>query len=443
VSGFDPITIAGDCPVQEDTAELVIDGSAYTAGAATITLYQCTGGSNTGFHPLRIKLENFLPGLWFEIVNRDGETDLVIKSLADYDEYWIKQYRWCPSNGDCVVSGEYDEQSSTVHFPSWSWHNISRFIKARKNPNQEWTEQEFESMATKNYITYYGLGARDKVVERAESIKNHSADIKFLFYWNSETKWGEQIPGYNSAWGLPGSSATGARDSLLYDHSIQEMRQWWVEYARLMDSEPIIDGVYADATRITVDQFSPTLIQDPYDLSKSEMIKDLAESLPATSLKLGNFIRQKDPDGNRFRMQYEDGSYFENQHVGENQNAWKFSNPTRNFNKKEPKIVSMQLAREASWKRKIVLWNGAKRNCGCAPLVKTGEGKTPDACIGWTTDVTTDEMPAQGHEDLQVALAEYLMVAEEYSYVNFQVRPVAEGGMLLSGACCCVRCHPC
>lgn len=52
-----------------------------------------------------------------------------------------------------------------------------------------------------------------------------------------------------------------------------------------------------------------------------------------------------------------DGSYFENQHKG-------YADQMR-ISPHEPIVVSMQMAREASWKKKVVMWTGSRRNCNC------------------------------------------------------------------------------
>ena len=207
---------------------------------------------------------------------------------------------------------------------------------------------------------------------------------------------GTEIDTFDESYLQSGPGGTGDRP--LYDHSNPAMREWWIEHALLMDSNNAIDGVFADNTR------------GPAGTLKSEMIKELAETLPAGSLKLGNFIRQRDDDGNRFRMNYEEGTYFENQHFGP------INQPAH-----ESIIVSMQLAREASWKQKVVMWNGSRRNCGCFNGIPDSD--IPPSCVGF---INVDDEPRELiMQDLELSLAEYLMVAEEFSYFGFNVSPDA------------------
>ena len=44
------------------------------------------------------------------------------------------------------------------------------------------------------------------------------------------------------------------------------------------------------------------------------MIRSLAEGAPDDVLDIGNYLRQMIDGGNRFRMAYADGTYFENTH---------------------------------------------------------------------------------------------------------------------------------
>jgi len=37
---------------------------------------------------MNVRVENFAEGLWFEIKFNAGSIDLIIKSLANYKEYW-------------------------------------------------------------------------------------------------------------------------------------------------------------------------------------------------------------------------------------------------------------------------------------------------------------------------------------------------------------------
>ena len=83
---LNPVTSSGVCPSSE-AAGVVIDGVAYTAGPSTVELFVCSS-INADYDLIDFRLENFPEGLWFEILFKSGSIDLVIKSLADYKEYW-------------------------------------------------------------------------------------------------------------------------------------------------------------------------------------------------------------------------------------------------------------------------------------------------------------------------------------------------------------------
>ena len=139
-------------------------------------------------------------------------------------------------------SGEYDEQSSTAHFPEWSWDTVQTYIKARLNTaKRDWTQNDFQLIADSR-LAWYGLGSAETVTTMAENVKAYNDQFKFMFYWNSKTIWGEASDevGWNDEWALGGVTATGARASQLYNHSIPAMRQWWLNHALLMDSYDVI-----------------------------------------------------------------------------------------------------------------------------------------------------------------------------------------------------------
>jgi len=401
-SGVDTITHDQLCPSQI-TEELLIDGAAYTNGVGTVTLYQC---SSVGFDPMKIKLINFpiQDGLWFEIKNRKNDVNLVIKSLADYSEY---------STGG-GYSGEYPFQESQEHYPEFSWNHVSKWVSYRKMPAQ-WnkpknifTQEEIEWIANNNYMSWFGLESVDYILELAKDIKQVNPKYKQLLYWNSYGYRGVEIDTFNEDW-LQYEMINGKRVHIqkgqqrYYNHSIPEMRQWWIDHAlkmtshKLPNGDRVINGVFSDATRSDI------------GTDHSNMIEELQNALPADCIKMGNFLRQKDAyrkvfnegykrndkphNGNRWRLAYADGSYLENVH--ENRNDQPVD---------EAIIVSMQLAREGLWKGKIIFWNGAPFNC-----------------LANCDDVTEADMS----EYIKPTLAEYLIIAEKYGYYNFLASPVA------------------
>jgi hypothetical protein len=222
-SGVDTTAPDEVCPSQV-TEELLIDGSAYTAGVGTVTLYQC---ASVGFDPMKIKLTNFTEGLWFEIKNSYNNVNLVIKSLTDYSEY-------VPGGG---YSGDYPKQESQEHYPEFSWDNVAKWASYRKipakngDPKNNFTEEEIGWIANNNYMSWYGLDTVEYILELAKDIKEVNSKYKQLLYWNSWGYWGQKIDTFNEDWlkyemvcGQRVHIKTGQRK--FYNHSIPEMRQW-------------------------------------------------------------------------------------------------------------------------------------------------------------------------------------------------------------------------
>ena len=186
-----------------------------------------------------------------------------------------------------------------------------------------------------------------------------------------------------------------------------------------MSQQEFSDGVFTDNT---ISRECDNQACNLETTDKSIMVRDLAESVNDDDLDIGNYLRQMIDGGNRFRMAYADGSYFENTHFSPG-----------NQNDLEGILVSMQLAREASWKKKVVMWTGSRRNCGCGfnnpafPFCTevTQKNCIPQSCAGFVQTTNRQEPTAKLENDLEIALAEFLMIVEKWSYANFNISPDA------------------
>ena len=421
-TGFDAITSTGTCPPQ-DIDSIVIDGSAYTGGPGTISLYECSEIDAT-FDLMNIRLTNFQEGLWFELSYKADTIELIIKSLANYKEYWVHVRR-------TYTTEEYPEQEFTDHFPDFSWDTVPTWTRFRKNANVipdankkpwnfnsgPWNDDEIESIARNNFISWYGLNTPDHVEETWERIKEKDPSHKTMYYWNAESFWGVSGIGLKDEYLTVGKVGTGGRK--LYDHSNPEMREWWLSHGLEMSQNQYSNGVFTDNT---ISRECDNQACDLEATDKSIMVRDLAENVPDNVLDIGNYLRQMIDGGNRFRMEYADGSYFENTHFSPG-----------NQNDLEGIIVSMQLAREASWKKKVVMWTGSRRNCGCGfnnpavPFCSTIFEKDciPQYCNGFVQTEEGEEPTALLNNDFEIALAEFLMIVERWSYANFNISPDA------------------
>lgn len=435
-NGFVPIVSDGTCPPQEITT-ILIDGAAYTGGPGTVTLYECSDVDAT-YDLMNIRLVNFPEGLWFEWAYHNDSIDLIIKSLANYKDY-SQSYR------DSYPDEEYPEQVHTDHFPDHSFDTVptwTRFSKKLHLPGKinrgkpdnfnagPWSEEDIDLIAKKHYLSWYGLNSADHITEIWDRIKDADPTHKTMYYWNAETLWGTTDQGTGAQPDYFRSDVVGTNDRPLFDHSNTEMRDWWVKFGLTMANHPSSNGVFTDNTisrecdRKKSDwENGNAAACDLETTDKSVMVRDLAQAVPDDRLDIGNYLRNMVDGGNRFRMKDADGTYFENTH---------FSPDTGN--KLEPIIVSMQLAREASWKKKLVMWTGSRRNCRCGfnnivPKCNqqfcTAIGQTccvPQMCQGFV-QTNGVEPTALLENDFEIALAEFLMVVEKWSYGYFAVAP--------------------
>ena len=334
---------------------IVIDGTAYTAGPGTITLYECTTIDAT-YNLMNFRLQNFPEGLWFELTYHSDSIDLTITSLADYRDY-------SSSYSSSYPYEEYPEQVHTSHFPEHSfdtvpvWTRIGKITRHiwkinRKNHLSNagpWSDEDLELVATKYPISWYGLNEPEHVTETMDRIKafDPTGTHKTLYYWNAETFWGGDKIAAGAEEDYFRDDLVGTNNRPLYDHTNTEMTSWWVDYGLNMANHPSTDGVFTDNTISRECDSTPSKAAacDIQTTPKSRMVKELAQSVPDDVLDVGNYLRNMVDGGNRFRMADADGSYFENIHFS-----------PKVDDKLEPIIVSMQLAREASWKKKVVMW---------------------------------------------------------------------------------------
>ena len=425
-TGAKTIVSTGTCPPQEVTT-IVVDGEAYTRGPGTIVLYECSEIDAT-YDLMNFHLVNFPEGLWFELSYKSDSINLVIKSLANYKDY-SESYR------DTYPYEEYPEQVHTDHFPDFSWDTVPtwtrlsknlHFIKNMNSPNRgswntnmgPWSDEDLDLISKQHFLSWYGLNTPEHVTQTYDRIKGFDPTHKTLFYWNAETWWGAGSEGSGLQQDYLREGVFGTNDRKLYDHSNPNMRNWWKNYGLDRANHPSSDGVFTDNT-ISRECDNGTCDLEATD--KSIMVKELAQSVPDEKLDIGNYLRNMIDGGNRFRMRDADGSYFENIHFAPGVD-----------DKLEPIIVSMQLAREASWKKKVVMWTGSRRNCRCvlnkSHLYKhacTTVGQTgciPQSCVGFV-QTNGVEPTALLQNDFEIALAEFLMVVEKWSYGYFAVSP--------------------
>jgi len=389
----DTIVVGSTLVIHENMAGLLIDGSNYVAGPGTIQLFDLREVKSTFtriharngmFDALKIKLHGFPPELWMELVFDEEGISLAIKDISDYSEY---------ANSNTYMTGNpYSTRPDNELFPVFSWDTVPRWINIRKN--SAYTQPELESISNNNNDVVIS-GTENIILDNAQRLKDINGNLVVHWYWNSAIYWGEylafatfdednwlqyEIDEFGNRVRIlnPG---TGIR--YLYNHSVPEMRQWWLDVALDMATNANIDGLFIDQ-----------VAQEWRDEYHEKMVIDLANDLPSDKLLVGNTLRQKNDNGSRDRLSYMDGSYMENWHVGP---QWQ--------PKSERLSVSIQLAREALLRgKRLILFNSNPWSCS------------------WPCNATEEEMI----EEIKMPLAVFLMIAELGAYFNYQVIPLVQ-----------------
>jgi len=418
-NGHDPVVVGSqDVIIDPDSAGLVIDGSDYTAGAGIIPILDWSGATSRygRFEPKNVLLRKFAPGLWFELQYNDDQIQLVIKRLSDYSEYWGDRF----TNEDI-----YDEETDQSGFPAeYSWEKVPRWMNIRKN--QAFKQSELKTIANKNAIVKVAslagkLTNEEGSVDTTEKLKILNQSLVTICYWNSMVYWGlykafePELPESwlrwvykNGQWVLL-TQGNAKNPRKFYNQDVPEMRKWWTDSAVSMVSEDSFDGIFIDKAADPRTEMTA---------GHRQMITELAEEIkkiPKPRFYMGNALRQMALDGSRDRLKYMNGSYMENWAWGVNCNAKSLANPNfgseeycmkENWDKNtsdwqptfERVTVSIQLAREALSKRKMILFTSGPWGCG-------------HPC-----DMTEQETK----EKIGMPMAIFLMIAEPHAYLNYQ-----------------------
>mmetsp|Transcript_38536 Transcript_38536/g.43169 ORF Transcript_38536/g.43169 Transcript_38536/m.43169 type:complete len:1130 (+) Transcript_38536:207-3596(+) len=398
-NGCDPI-VADDSDVTIDSVNggLVIDALDFTgdpgthSGTLPILDWSPTiTDTHTRFYlrhgefdPKNIEFRNFdnLSGLWFELQYGEDIIQLAIKSLTDYSEY-SQSKRYDSYDG-------YSDEADSSRFPEYSWENVSRWTNARKNT--VYTDIELDILANNNAIVKVASLAgyatlEEGTIATAKVLREKNENLKIFCYWNSFVYWGTYRASdtfnknnwlrYDNTGKLLNIGTNGV-DRYVYNHDKSGMREWWKKTAVDLVSETVFDGIFIDKTADPRDEMTD---------GHRQMITELANELPSDKVYIGNALRQMSMNGARDRLSYMDGSYMEN---------WTQGIVSQEMS--EIVTVSIQLAREALSKQKMVWWTSGPWRCG------------------WPCDVNEQEF----REGIDMPLAIFLMIAEPNAYFNYQ-----------------------
>jgi len=294
---------------------------------------------------------------------------------------------------------------------SFSWDKVPTWRNARKN--RAVRDDEIDRLAKHSIImlgispsgfTYNEEGASDTARRVKERNAMTNTTTKILWYWNSHNAW-SRYRAYNDfnwdewarkdpvtgEWIRDGGYGEGRR---YYNQSVPEMREWWIRSCMdflKSDEGQYFDGVFIDSVAWMRESVHP----DQY-----QMVVDLGSALkndPGTANKLyvGNALRQNQHNGSRDKFSFMDASYMEN---------W------RRLLGGQPKwqglAVTIQLAREALWKGRIIMLNS-----------------NPWQCDFPCNEVTEEQQMIDG---LPNNLAVFLMMAEENAYLSYARYPLMQ-----------------
>ena len=212
--------------------------------------------------------------------------------------------------------------------PVFSWDHVPLYVHIRKDT--AFTDEEIRYLATFPLITFEkATGHRDSgsveagTLKAARAVKAINPATKVLYYRNVIVHYG----GYaadTSLEGIPGAFLVGrdGNDKLIrnrvqaYDLTNKSLRDWWIDAARKVCSDPAVDGIFLDGV---VKVLEPAFLKKEIGEEKKAaelagyvtMMKDTRKMLGPQKLMVANVLRARFPDSGLSYMQTLDGSYIE------------------------------------------------------------------------------------------------------------------------------------
>ncbi|GIX01388.1 MAG: hypothetical protein KatS3mg112_0325 [Thermogutta sp.] len=212
--------------------------------------------------------------------------------------------------------------------PAFSWDHVPLYMHIRKDT--AFTEDEIRYLATFPLITFEkATGHTDfgsveaGTLHAARAVKAINPATKILYYRNVIVHYGGYA-GNEMLKNTPGSFLVGrdGRDKLIcnrlqaYDLTNKALREWWIDAAEQVCSDPAIDGIFVDGV---VKILEPTFLKDVIGEEKKAgmlagyvtMMEDLRKRLGPHKLIVGNILRARLPDSGLSYIKALGGSYIE------------------------------------------------------------------------------------------------------------------------------------
>ena len=212
--------------------------------------------------------------------------------------------------------------------PAFSWDSIPLYVHIRKDT--AFTDEEIKYLATFPLITFEkATGHRDSgsveagTLKAARAVKAINPATKILYYRNVIVHYGGYAAN-TSIENIPGAFLVGrnGNDKLIrnrlqaYDLSNKALRDWWIDAAEDVCSDPSIDGVFLDGV---VKVLEPVFLKGVITPEKKAaelagyvtMMADTRKMHGPQKLMLANILRARFSDSGLSYIKALDGSYIE------------------------------------------------------------------------------------------------------------------------------------
>jgi hypothetical protein len=301
--------------------------------------------------------------------------------------------------------------------PAFSWDRVPRYVHIRKDT--AFSDEELQYLATFPLITFEkATGHKDSgsveagTLKAARAVKAINPDTKILYYRNVIVHYGDYAAGAELK-AIPGPFLIGrdgneklVRNRLpAYDLSQAVVRDWWIDAAQAVCSDPAIDGIFLDGV---VKVLEPRYLQKELSAEKKaaelagyeRLVTDTRKMLGPQKLMIANVLRARFPDSGLGAMQALDGSYIEG-----------FEGAVGGLSKKDYVAKGIAAFQKAAQQGAIIAYT-----CGWGENLQDAD-ETPESAAK-TEHAKKQSVEKQSRFDYQLAL--FLICAEQYSYFDFK-----------------------
>ena len=212
--------------------------------------------------------------------------------------------------------------------PGFSWDHVPLYVHIRKDT--AFTDDEIQYLATFPLITFEkATGHKDfgsveaGTLKAARAVKAINPETKILYYRNVIVHYGsyaaneslKQIPGAFLV-GRKGNEKLIRNRVQAYDLTNVAMRDWWINAAMDVCSDPAVDGIFLDGV---VKVLEPAFLKREIGEEKKDavlagyvtMMEETRKMLGPQKLMVANLLRARFPDSGIGYLKTLDGSYIE------------------------------------------------------------------------------------------------------------------------------------